>query len=403
MDGIRLLVIIGLSAAGCGGGDDLQNGMLPDPAVGPPGGGEICPIDPDCFSVGTCEQMQLECQGVWRCEDVADLGLDPEVAGFEQRCWNGSGFPDGGDWECEQVDDTLTCRGSTYPDGGSSAGWSCEMETEFVRCDRDATYPDGGDGSEWSCYYAAEFIVCDGGGDVPDDGGDTPFDCTFTSEFGLRCGGGGDTPDGGDDVCWVADPGSASDEAIGVGTIVHGRLVAGALDGVPALYVRFAFTQAFVDNTYGANSSGGWGARGHTFRELVGSDHANVSMTNGDGDVVLDFQLDYISSDDTRVSSYGALGVAGGDGGMNVGDESAILHAVTSLDRNLNQRSCVYLTDSPSAAECADWDPQVVYEVFVREDAFGASGVGGPAIGEVHASPSKFESNTVPVVPGPCP
>ncbi len=376
---------------GCSGESGLTPGE--DPALGPPDYTELaCPEDPDCFTGGTCG---MGCPDYWVCTD----GVGPGG----KRCWNPESFPDEGSWTCEDTGGSTVCRGDHMPDDGASRGWSCEEQGEFVECSRDATYPDDGATNGWDCYVAGEFRVCDASdGGLPDDGNGGPYDCWLTGDDLVECEGGEGAPDGGDDLCWVVDPGAVGERIPGdLGTVIYGNYAFGQLDGVDSVYVSFAFTEAFVDNTYGVNASQGWNR--HTFRDLVGSDKATVRMTDGNGDVALEFILDYISEADEAPSGYRALGVTGGEGRMVVGDESAILHAVTSLDRNLNQRGCVFTTDSPGPGECPEWDPQVVYEMFVRVDAFGAAGVGGPAIGEVHASPSKLGENTVPVTPEECP
>ena len=84
--------------------------------------------------------------------------------------------------------------------------------------------------------------------------------------------------------------------------------------------------------------------------------------------------------------------------------------ATTSLDRDLN--ACgygAYLEDPPETdesytpnSEAPNWDYRVVYDVWVSASAFGAAGFGDATISYVHASPSKYPSDTVTVTPGPC-
>jgi hypothetical protein len=151
------------------------------------------------------------------------------------------------------------------------------------------------------------------------------------------------------------------------------------------------------------------GPGGHTFNDLVGSDHAEFDLSDATGATALSFDLDYISSDASALSGYATLGVGGGDGKMLSGDASAIAYASTSLDRDLN--ACgysSYTTDSPATdstytpnAATPDWDYRVVYDVWVKASAF-AGGFGAATIPYVHASPAKL-SATLPVTPGPCP
>jgi hypothetical protein len=209
-------------------------------------------------------------------------------------------------------------------------------------------------------------------------------------------------------------------------------------EGVDAVRLRLTFDPAFVDNTYGANAIGwdqpkgpakmppmakmpkmpmapkmpkGPGMRGHTWKDLVGSDHAEFVVTNEAGELTLQFKLDYISEDASAPSGYASLGVLGGDGRMIKGDAKSIVRWTTSLDRNLNERGYAeYTEDSPATdadytpnAATRNWDYRVVYEVWIDNAAFGASGFGGAQIEHVHASPSKASSNTITVEPGDCP
>ncbi|WP_437580226.1 hypothetical protein [Sorangium sp. So ce887] len=203
-------------------------------------------------------------------------------------------------------------------------------------------------------------------------------------------------------------------------------------ESVELVHVRLTLNPAFVDNTYGATAVG-WGGDaqpggpqpggpkpgdgpkpkghgGHTFKDLVGSDKAQFQMTDGRGELVLDFFVDYLSAAEAMPSGYGSLGVLGGEGKMLLGDPGAIVAATTSLDRDLN--ACgygAYVVDSPETdeeytpnPETPGWDYRVVYDVWVSASAFGAAGFGDATISYVHASPSKYPSDTITVTPGPC-
>jgi hypothetical protein len=198
-----------------------------------------------------------------------------------------------------------------------------------------------------------------------------------------------------------------------------------------AVHLRLTFHPSFVDNTYGANAIG-WGddaadpapvmmdgmmmkkkkgKGGHTFRDLVGSDHAEIIVKDGNDNVVVHFKLDYLSEDPTASSGYGSLGVLGGEGEMIVGDPADIVAYMTSMDRNMNERGYAsYTVDSPETdalytpnPATPEWDYRVVYEAWIDADAFGNAGFGGALIEFVHASPSKADSNTLEVEPGDCP
>ncbi len=111
-------------------------------------------------------------------------------------------------------------------------------------------------------------------------------------------------------------------------------------EGVDAVRLRLTFDPAFVDNTYGANAIG-WdqrkapgapmagamppapppgaapppdklpkmpkggpgGMKGHTWKDLVGSDHAEFVVTNEAKELALQFKLDYISVGPSALST----------------------------------------------------------------------------------------------------
>jgi hypothetical protein len=179
---------------------------------------------------------------------------------------------------------------------------------------------------------------------------------------------------------------------------------------------RITFDPRFVDNTYGANAIG-WGTRGHTFKDLVGSDHAELALFDGDKKLVSMFDIDYITQSTGAACGYDALGVSGGEGKMLLGDSSTVLASTTSLDRNLN--GCGYCKNAACGGDCTvdspvtdekytinasapNWDYRVIYEVWIAASAFSGNGFGGATISFVHASPSKASSNTVTVIPKPC-
>lgn len=255
-------------------------------------------------------------------------------------------------------------------------------------------YPDGGGDTAWDCYSVAEFRVCDTtsepDGSFPGRGPDpeyrNPSD-PFPGDF-----------DGtGETVCFYPTDDALDD------VIVQARYAFQTVEGKDMVYIGLAFNEAFVDNTYGANSSDGYSGKKdfHTFKDLVGSDHVVVSLLDGNDELAMELKLDYISESGDMASGYRSLGVSGGDGDMKVGDEAHVLDAMSSLDRNFNELGCVETEDSPLESECPGWNNTVVYEVWVSADAFGAAGFGRPNLESVHASPSRL-TNTVPVEPGPC-
>jgi hypothetical protein len=224
------------------------------------------------------------------------------------------------------------------------------------------------------------------------------------------CGGESDQANdplpGGEVICFDTEIESETPAA----TIEHAFET---YDGVEAIHIRLIFDPGFVDNTYGVGSMG-WeeSKKGiHTFKELVGSDHAELVLLDADDEVVFDLKLDYLSEDPDAPCGYSSGGVSDGDGKVLGGDADAVLGWMTSLDRNLNEYGyCDYVTDSPLTddictpnAEAPYWDFRVVYEVWVRADAFEPVGFGTGHIDSVHASPSKGPENTIIVIPGDCP
>lgn len=200
------------------------------------------------------------------------------------------------------------------------------------------------------------------------------------------------------------------------------------VNGKKVVHIRITFNPTFVDNSYGENAVG-WGPpmtmpapkpmpgmpkppkSGHTFRDLLGSDHIELELFNGEQTVSFQADVDYVSEDPSSPCGYGTLGVTGGEGKMIVGSASSVLAAASSLDRNLNGCGYCLPESSPAtdenytpSADAPKWDYRVVYELWIDAEVFGASGFGYAVIREVHASPSKIPgTNTVTVTPKPCP
>lgn len=211
------------------------------------------------------------------------------------------------------------------------------------------------------------------------------------------------------------------------------------------VHVRLILNPSFVDNSYGATAVG-WAAEeepggveltpplaepaprarempaerapkprkakgSHSFRDLVGSDHAEIQLLAGNGGVALHFKLDYLSESSAAPSGYASLGVAGGEGALISGEPEWILASSTSIGRNLNACGLRdFVEASPETNDAYDaspaaasWDYRVIYEVWVSMDAFGSAGFGSALIENVHASPSKTGENTETVTPAPCP
>src|SRR5205814_3420874 len=171
-------------------------------------------------------------------------------------------------------------------------------------------------------------------------------------------------------------------------TMVNFSLPAGTIEYLEETtngktYYRFrvTFNPGFVDNTYGTSSVGWMMPRGHWWKDLVKSDHAELQLFDGNGTLVLQFKLDYITQDPSRPCGFGTLGIHGGDGAIVSGNPAYVLAAASSLDRNLN--ACGYCmspacpggdcrVNSPTTdlnyttnPQAPNWDFRVVYEAWI--------------------------------------
>ena len=164
---------------------------------------------------------------------------------------------------------------------------------------------------------------------------------------------------------------------------------------------------SLVDNTYGANSIG-WGSsassgKNHNFKDLLGSDKAQFTFTDGQGQVVLDVEMDYLSETGKGSGVYVSNGVSGKDGKVLVGSASDVIGVGTSLDYNFNTLNHnTFTTDSPLSvpdysdpASAPGWIFEVAYEIKVDGSLFAANGLGGVTVPVVHDSPNKIDKNKV--------
>lgn len=185
-------------------------------------------------------------------------------------------------------------------------------------------------------------------------------------------------------------------EASGVGA---GYLSSEAL---PNGDVKLTFVESrdINDNSYGSTAST-WTTRSHSFNNLVGSDKAQFRVNDANGNVVMEFTLDYISASSSYPSGYGTLGATGGDGKMMVGSATNIVSYTTSLTENLNQSPAYYgyTVNSPVEPD-PNWNYNIMYQVVIKGSVFGTAGFGGFSIPYVHNSPPKIGDNLLE--PEPC-
>ncbi len=206
------------------------------------------------------------------------------------------------------------------------------------------------------------------------------------------------TPPSGTEICYASTT---------IPNIVNARILSSTNNTNGTITFRIIFSKTFVDNTYGTNTIG-W-TRGHTFGNLVGSDHVELSLLDANNTAKMQFKLDYISASSDVASGYKCLGVTGGEGKMILGNASDVVSAKSSLDANFNDYGYVLTTNSPAtdanytpSAAAPNWIYDVWYEVTIKSSALGSAGLGKVYITNVHASPSKTGNNSEAVVEVPC-
>jgi hypothetical protein len=121
--------------------------------------------------------------------------------------------------------------------------------------------------------------------------------------------------------------------------------------------------------------------------------------------------VDFIEEGMDGACGVGTAGVTGGDGSVIVGDAEDVLAVGTSLDRNTTGCGYCDLENSPCpsgdgyepSTEVPEWDFRMVYELWIKAEAFGDAGYCRPDITYVHASPAKANDDTILVEPDDCP
>lgn len=293
----------------------------------------------------------------------------------------------------------------------------------------------GGDGDDVSTSGGTQLIgvtPIPGGGSnaaplAPGCGPETAQECTAPGggcdNAELLAGGSVKVKDAGA-VCFYGE-GIEEPSA----TVEH---ITESVAGEEYVHLRVIFDPDFVDTTYGECSlETGWvskedesppppdgkkkppapgGAKGHTFKDLVGSDHVELKLYNCEDDLSMHMKVDFLAEDATAACGYANAGVTGGEGEVFVGNAADVLAVGTSLDRNINGCGYCDIVESPCPSGDAyepsetapEWDFRMVYELWIKADAFGDAGFCRPSIEYVHASPAKSEDHTIIVEPDDC-
>lgn len=187
-----------------------------------------------------------------------------------------------------------------------------------------------------------------------------------------------------------------------------GRLIVQNVGG--NIEVTYRQSVGIVSNTYGTSAI----TPGQQFSNLVNNNAAQFTFTNGNGAVVWNGVVDYISATKsatfgngavTYPAGYGTLGVSGGSGKLLQGKASDLLFASTTLTTDLNQSSAFYgfTKNSPSPlANYPSWDVVDGYTLLIDSSIFGKIGFGGVSIPAVQNSAQQICGASSKVTPVPC-
>lgn len=207
------------------------------------------------------------------------------------------------------------------------------------------------------------------------------------------------------------------------GTVLTGGTLAWGSDA-SGQYLYFSAPLGFVDNSYGANAIG-WGAKGHTFDDLLKSDHAHMNFFTLSG--TADAYIDYIAYNNTT-GLYGSCGTTPAanspyknqcdSAGSDLLSQQIITDVASSLQYNINNFSggpIDPLVDSPYAdpnyqniqVGYEGWQYKLAYEVAFAPGTFDPTIWGTSDANNVnlmlqfldpHASPNKLNATTPPDV-----
>ena len=292
-------------------------------------------------------------------------------------------------WTCSMIGTTVHCTAAQPNPGHGAGAYGCPASGGGPYCPGNDAPGSGG----WSCAASAQMLTCDR----------APEGTPPTTGYPGAGGSGAGQPLPFAQLTCFYPVGSRPARPLATS-----EMVSEMMGATPVIHVRLTIDPAFVDNSYGKNAIG-W-VHGHKLMDLVGMDRAEIQMTSRMGPIVIDAKVDYLSPDPMAPSGFRSLGVTGGDGMMVVGSRDDVVAALTSLDRDLNERAySSYTVDSPATDTgytpnpmTPDWDYRVVYELWIKASAF-PGGAGIVTVPYVFATPSKPGQDTIAVEPDVCP
>lgn len=166
--------------------------------------------------------------------------------------------------------------------------------------------------------------------------------------------------------------------------------------------VAVIFNPHFVDLTYGDNVVG-WNK--HSFSQLIGSDHVQVTVRDIDSTDKFQGKIDLLSATNLVPSGYASLGMKDGDGEVTIGSTDDVYAHGTSFDDNINWYGYHLFENSPETDSVYTpnpnypfWEYYAVYHVCINDRVLGGNPFGYVFMSSVHASPSKIGPDTVPII-----
>jgi len=167
--------------------------------------------------------------------------------------------------------------------------------------------------------------------------------------------------------------------------------------------IAFIQPVTLVDNSYGDNAIG-W-PNGHTYKNLKDSDKAQFQIGDASGNLVLDFELDYLKEDTGSYVSE-VRNVRAGLAADVLEHSTSLVYNLSNIDEEDSDDFTVdspeadadYNLTGPNAAAYAAWEFEVIYEVKISGALFEDCGFGEIVL--VHDSPNKIGKNKVYPEPG---